>query len=334
MDQEKPVKLSDISKALNLSVSTISRALNDSYEIGEETKKLVQSYALKVNYRPNLIAQSLKEMNTRYIAIIVPEIANSFFAEIVNGVEYVANNKGYHVVIYQTHDSTEKEIDNIRAIAHRKADGLLMSPSTNQMQVNEIMKNIGVKLPIVYFDRVPSDNYCHKVVCDNYQAAYDATSWLIKQGKRKIAHMAGPSGISISIERLAGYSAALLDAGIMVDPNLIRYSNFLASEAMENIKELEEKYKPDAYFASSDRLSLYCYEAVQLLSEPRASEVKIVGFTNGTFAHLLRPKLSAIVQPAFEMGKIAAEMLLNTIAKKNKNIEYGFIKLPAVLKNI
>lgn len=334
MDQEKPIKLSDISKALNLSVSTVSRALNDSHEIGEETKKIVQSYALKVNYRPNLIARSLKEMNTRYIAIIIPEISNSFFAEIVNGVEFVANSKGYHVVIYQTHDSTDKELENIKAIAYRKADGLLMSPSTNQMQVNEVMKNLGVKLPVVFFDRVPSDNFCHKVVCDNYRAAYDATTWLIKQGKRRIAHMAGPGGISIFIERLAGYSAALLDAGISVDPQLIRYSNFLAGEINANIGILEEKFKPDAYFASSDRLSFYCYEAVQMLPEPRASEIKIVGFTNGPFAHLLRPKLTAIVQPAFEMGKVAAEMLLNTIGKKNKNIEYGFVKLPAILKNI
>jgi len=333
MDQERPVKLSDISKALNLSVSTVSRALNDSHEIGEETKRIVQSYAARVNYRPNLIAQSLKEMNTRYIAIIVPEISNSFFAEIVNGVEFVANSQGYHVVIYQTHDSTEREINIIRDVARRKADGLLLSPSTNQKEVNEVMKSIGAKLPVVYFDRVPSDNYCHKVVCDNYQAAFDATTWLIKQGKRRIAHMAGPSGISISIERMAGYSAALLNAGISVDPNLIRYSNFLAREAWDNLRDLEEKYQPDAYFASSDRLSFYCYEAVQKLQEPRASEVKIVGFTNAPFAHLLRPKLSAIVQPAFDMGKIAAEMLLNTITKKNKDIEYGFIKLPAVLKN-
>ena len=152
MDQEKPIKLSDISKALNLSVSTISRALKDSYEIGEETKKLVQSYALKVNYKPNLIAQSLKEMNTRYIAIVVPEIANSFFAEIVNGVEFAANNKGYHVVIYQTHDSTEKELANIRAIVHRKADGLLLSPVTGQVQFKETMNQLGVNLPVVFFD--------------------------------------------------------------------------------------------------------------------------------------------------------------------------------------
>lgn len=334
MDQEKPIKLSDISKALNLSVSTISRALKDSYEIGEETKKLVQSYALKVNYKPNLIAQSLKEMNTRYIAIVVPEIANSFFAEIVNGVEFAANNKGYHVVIYQTHDSTEKELANIRAIVHRKADGLLLSPVTGQVQIKETMNQLGVNLPVVFFDRVPSDNYCHKVVCDNYQAAYEATSWLIKQGKRKIAHLAGPPGISISIERLAGYSAALLDAGISVDPGLIRYSNFLASEIKENFQFLEDHYQPDAYFASADRLSHYCYEAIQSLPEPRASKVKVLGFTNTTFAHLLRPKLVAIVQPAFEMGKIAAEMLLHTIARKNKHIEYGFVKLPAELKNI
>jgi LacI family transcriptional regulator len=273
-------------------------------------------------------------MNTRYIAIIVPEISNSFFAEIVNGVEFIANNKGYHVVIYQTHDSTEKELENIKAIAYRKADGLLMSPSTNQMQVNEVIKNIGVNLPVVYFDRVPSDNFCHKVVCDNYLAAYEGTAWLIKQGKRRIAHLAGPSGISISVERLAGYSAALLDAGISVDPHLIRYSNFLSVEIKESIKILEEKYKPDAYFASSDRLSLYCYEAVQMLPASRTSEIKMVGFTNGPYAHLLRPKIGIIVQPAFEMGKVAAEMLLNTIGKKNKNIEYGFVKLPAELKNI
>jgi len=333
-EQDSPVRLTDISRELGLSVSTVSRALNDSHEIGEATKRRVQAFALRVNYRPNLIARGLKAMNTRYLAILVPEISNSFFSEIVNGVEHAAIARGYQVLICQTHDSEETELNIIQDLIFRKADGLLLSSNAHQSKVVDTLREMGVKVPVVFFDRVPKDNSCHKVVCDNYQAAFDGTRELIRQGRRKIAHLAGPRGNSITEERIAGYSTALLSAGISVDARLIAHSSFVRQEALKNFRYLEEKHAPDAYFAASERLTFYCYEAIQALAGPRREEIKLVGFTNDPYAHMLKPALGAIIQPAFEMGKQAADLLLNAIARKNKQGEYGFFRLPAILRNL
>jgi len=315
------VTIKDIAKALNLSTSTVSRALRGSYEINAETKRLVMEYAEKVHYVPNPIALSLKENKSRAIGVIVPEIANHFFSQAINGIEDIANKRGYHVVIFQSHESYDREVINIQHIVSRKVDGLLISLSGQTTDVSHLQEIQQKKLPLVLFDRVSDKIEAHKVVADNFEGAFRATEHLILSGRKKIAHITSPSLLSISQERLAGYKAALEKHQIPYDENLVKYCSFGAEEARKLVDDLIENQKPDAIFTTSDRLALDCFSAVKEKHISMPDDIAFIGFTNLKVAHLLDPSLSTVVQPAFEIGQTAAELLLDSIERKQTTVE-------------
>ncbi len=323
------VTIKDIAKALNLSTSTVSRALRGSYEINAETKRLVMEYAEKVHYSPNPIALSLKENKSKAIGVIVPEIANHFFSQAINGIEDIANKRGYHVVIFQSHESYEREIINIQHIIARKVDGLLISLSGQTTDVSHLQEIQQKKLPLVLFDRVSDKIEAHKVVADNFDGAFRATEHLILSGRKRIAHVTSPSLLSITQERLAGYRAALEKYGIVYEESLIKYCGFGAEEAKKLVDNLIETQNPDAIFTTSDRLALDCFSAIKEKNISMPDDVAFIGFTNLKVAHLLDPSLSTVVQPAFEIGQAAAELLLDSIERKPQNVEqFRTIKIP------
>ena len=323
------VTIKDIAKALNLSTSTVSRALRGSYEINAETKRLVMEYAEKVKYSPNPIALSLKENKSRAIGVIVPEIANHFFSQAINGIEDVANNRGYHVVIFQSHESYQREVTNIQHIIARKVDGLLISLSGQTNDVIHLQEIQQKKLPLVLFDRVSDKIEAHKVVADNFDGAFKATEHLIVSGRRRIAHIASPSLLSITKERLAGYKAALEKYSFLYDESFVKYCGFGAEEVKKLVRDLLENQKPDAIFTTSDRLALDCFSEIKEQGILIPEQLSFIGFTNLKVAHLLSPSLSTVVQPAFEIGQTAAELLLDSIERKSQNIEqYRTIKIP------
>src|SRR5215212_8209912 len=167
--------IKDIAKALNLSTSTVSRALRGSYEISPETKKMVLEYAEKINYRPNPIALSLKERRSRSIGVVVSEIANNFFSQAINGIESIAYNRGYHVIITQTHESFDRETANVQHLLSRHVDGLLVSLSAQTTDTSQYKYLHEKGFPIVFFDRIAADINTHRVVADNFKGAFDAT---------------------------------------------------------------------------------------------------------------------------------------------------------------
>jgi len=321
------ITIKDIAKALNLSTSTVSRALRGSYEINPETKKLVLEYAGKMNYHPNPIALSLKENRSRAIGVIVPEIANNFFSQAINGIEAVAYDRGYHVVIFQSHESYERERSNIQHLVGRKVDGVLISLSGQTTEVSHLQEIQNRGVPLVVFDRISNEIEANKVIADNFQGAFEATEHLIVSGRKRIAHITSPSLLYTTNERLEGYKAALEKHGIPFDTNLIRYCGFEPEEAREVIFELLETQKPDAIFTASDRLALDCFAAVKAKGISIPEQVAFIGFTNLQVAHLLDPPLSTVVQPAFEIGKTAVSMLLDTIENKQKT-DIKTIKIP------
>jgi LacI family transcriptional regulator len=330
------VTIKDIAKALNLSTSTVSRALRGSYEINAETKRLVMEYAEKVHYSPNPIALSLKENKSKAIGVIVPEIANHFFSQAINGIEDIANKRGYHVVIFQSHESYEREIVNIQHIIARKVDGLLISLSGQTSNVSHLQEIQQKNLPLVLFDRVSDKIDAHKVVADNFDGAFRATEHLILSGRKRIAHVTSPSLLSITQERLAGYRAALEKYGIQYEESLVKYCGFGAEEAKKLVDNLIETQNPDAIFTTSDRLALDCFSAIKEKNISMPNDVAFIGFTNLKVAHLLDPSLSTVVQPAFEIGQAAAELLLDSIERKPQNIEqFRTIKIPTemVIRN-
>jgi LacI family transcriptional regulator len=329
------ITIKDIAKALGLSTSTVSRALRGSHEISSDTKKLVIEYAEQFNYRPNPIALSLKERRSRSIGVVVCEIANNFFSQAINGIESVAYNRGYHVIISQSHESYDREVVNVEHLASRSVDGLLVSLSTETDHI-EHFKNLHDKgFPIVFFDRITDEIETHKVVADNFTGAYNLTQHLIDAGYKKIAHLTNAAHLSISKERLNGYKAALTDNNIPVNESYIKYCDhggMIYQELEDAVKSLVNlKDRPDAIFSTGDRLSVSCFTVLKAIGLKVPDDMALAGFSNSPLAELLNPSLTAVKQPAFEMGQTATELLINIIESKRAVTEFETVVLQSEL---
>lgn len=316
----EPVTIKDIGKALGLSTSTVSRALRGSYEISSETKRLVLEYAEKINYRPNPIALSLKERRNHSIGIIVCEIANNFFSQAINGIESIAYNRGYHVIMSQSHESYEREIVIVDHLASRSVDGLLVSVSSETQDYTHFKNLYDKGLPIVFFDRVANEIITHKVIADNFKGAFDATEHLIENGFKRIAHITSAPYLSISEERLEGYKAALQKHDIAFDEKLVHYcyhGGMIYDEIETALTKLFKlKLKPDALFTGGDRVTTTCMQALQKLNKKIPDDIAVIGFTNTNVGELFNPALSVVRQPAFEIGQVATELLISMIESK------------------
>ena len=311
--------LKDIARELNISVSTVSRALRDSYEINAETKRIVMECAARLHYRPNPIALSLKGSSSKAIAVIVPQIANYYFSQAINGIEEVANRRGYDVLIFQTHETYDREIANLRQALARRVDGVLISLSSETSDLAHLQESQQQGTPIVQFDRVSADVNTPRVVADNFGGAFAATEHLIKTGRRRIAHLTIQPWLSITQERLAGSRAALEQNGLPYDESLVRFGTFGPDEVGPLVDELLAlQPRPDAFFTASDRLALGCLAALRQRRIHIPDEVSLIGFTNLNVADLLSPSMSTVVQPAKEIGQTAAERLLDLIERKQR----------------
>jgi LacI family transcriptional regulator len=329
------ITINDIGRALNLSASTVSKALSDSYEISEKTKKRVVDYARQNNYRPNPMAQSLKKGKSKSIGIVVSTIDNQFFSQVINGIESVAYSEGYNVIITQTHDLYELEVSNVNHLTHRSVDGLLISLSTETHNVEHLQKLQNQGLPIVFFDRVSDSINTHKVIADNFNGAYEATAHLIDSGYKNIAHITTAEHTSIARERLAGYKKALTDKGIAINEEYIKYCSQGGKDIPETENALNEllalPQKPQAIFTASDRTTTTVLGLLHKLKVSIPDEIALVGFTNTFLADMLNPALSSVYQPAFDIGKKATDMLLSLIRSKYPVTEFEEIVLPTQL---
>jgi LacI family transcriptional regulator len=320
------ITIKDIAKALGLSTSTVSRALNGSYEIGNETKKLVLEYAEKVNYRPNPIALSLKEQKSHSIGVVVCEVANNYFSQAINGIESIAYNRGYHVIITQTHESFCRESVNVEHLLSRHVDGLLVSLSAETTDLTQYKYLREKGFPIVFFDRIAEEIDTHKVIVDNFKGTFDATELLINTGFTKIAHLGNSVNLVITRERLNGFKAALDQYGIGLNPDYIKHCDhggMIQEEVEIAIKQLLNlNEKPDAIFIASDRLTISSMHILKKLGVKVPEEIAIAGFTNSDEAELFDPPLTVVRQPAFQIGQIATELLIKTIESKRPIEEY------------
>jgi LacI family transcriptional regulator len=320
------ITIKDIGKALGLSTSTVSRALRGSYEISSETKKLVLEYAEKINYRPNPVALSLKGRRNCSIGVIVSEIANNFFSQAINGIESIAYNRGYHIIISQSHESYEREVVNIHHLASRSVDGLLVSLSSETKDLSHLIHLHDKGLPIVFFDRVTNEINTYKVIADNQKASYDATVHLISKGYKKIAHITNAVNLSITKERLEGYKNALIENGLTFNEKDVQYCNhggMVAEEIEEALKRLmSQKQKPDAVVTASDRITTCLLSTARKMKLKVPGNLAIVGFTNTNIPELFNPPITTIRQPAFEMGQVATELLIKIIESKRPVTEF------------
>jgi LacI family transcriptional regulator len=307
------VNIKQLAKALNLSTSTVSRAFRDNSDISKETKEKILSKAKELNYQPNHYASNLREQKSKTIAVIVPELANNFFSQAIRGIERIARDKGYHILIYATEDDYEKEVSFIRHLHNGRADGIIMSVSgeaNDHTYLNELSQN---RLPLVFFDRVYEDIVTPRVITNDYDSSFAATQHLIKQGCKEIAYLVINKNLSIGKFRMQGYLDALEKHRIPFDDRLVVdcTNSYAKNDAI--LKRLLLEIKPDGVFTSVERLAFATYYACYDLNISIPDDLKVIGFSSLEIAPLLNPSLTTITQPATKIGIAAANLLFKML---------------------
>lgn len=311
------ITIKDIAKELGVSPSTVSRALKDHPDISIDTKKQINDLAKKLNYQPNTVALSLRQSKTNTLGVIIPEIAHFFFSAVISGIEDIAHDAGYHVIITQSNESFEREVMNTRALFNSRVDGILMSVSRETENYDHLQSLLDYDIPLVFFDRIIDSLNACKVIVNDEQGAYEATTHLIEQGCYRIAHLAGPQNLAISKNRLNGYKAALADNRYMIDENLIKVCGLGTFEEAESITNeiLDYRFPPDAIFANNDVAAYGAMMAIRKKKLRIPEDIAIVGFSNWRFSSLIQPALSSVTQPGFKMGQEATRLLMKQINK-------------------
>lgn len=328
MKKEKTT-IHDIARKLNITASTVSRALKDHPRISMETKKAVLKVAQKLNYQPNHIAAALRVGRSNIIGIIVPTADRSFFSSVVRGIEEIANQSRYHVMICQTYDNYEKEVATVEALLNARVDGIIASHGKETLNFDHFRKVKERGIPLILFDRSNDELEVSHVVIDDYLGGYKATEHLIQQGCRRIAHFTNTRKISIYKERLRGYREALLNYGLPYSEELVVESNLQLEDGRSSMEQLLKLDRmPDAVFSAS---AYGAMGALQVLKEKRISvprQVALVAFSNEPFTSFTDPALSTVDQHSMRMGNAAAQIFLEEITSENEK----FIPQKIVLK--
>ncbi|EHO39696.1 transcriptional regulator, LacI family [Caldithrix abyssi DSM 13497] len=316
--EEKALKtyptIKDIAAKLNLHYTTVSRALRDHPDVNEETKRLVKETAQQMNYRPNYLARSLKRQKSNSIGVIVPEIKHHFFSAVISGIEEVAYEAGYVILVAQSNEQMEREILNLNAFISSHVSGLLVSISQTTTSSDHFKKFMEQDGKIVFFDRVCEDLEASKVVVDDYDGAYKATEYLIKKGYKRIGHLAGSKNLNIARNRYLGYKDALKNNGLTPNEAYVYWGGLQEQDGRNGMKALLElTERPDAIFAVNDPVAIGAYDVLKQKGLKIPDDMGIVGFSNNPISSFVHPPLTTVHQPAYEMGKKAAELLLQQI---------------------
>lgn len=321
---KKNLTLKQIAKELDVSISTVSKALKNSEEISEATRNKIQAFAKLYNYKPNNIALSLKNRKTKTIAVIIPEIVHDFFAMVISGIENLANQYGYNVLICLSNESYEREVLNMEMLASGSIDGFVISLSKEtqaKKDYHHIKEIINQGMPVVMFDRVTREVYTDKVIIDDVLATQEAIQYFISKGRKKIGFITTPDYISVGRLRTEGYKRTLEANGIEIDENLIlRVEDESQLDTM--IDNFFEKNEFDAVMAVNE---LY---AVKVLRTALKNGIKVpedlhlIAFTDGVISKNSIPSISTVKQNAFKMGEIAARLLIQKLESENEHEHY------------
>ncbi len=318
-NKNKSINMIQLAKELGLSISTVSKALGDSHEISASTKKRVFDLAAKYNYKPNPFASNLRKKKGTQIAVIIPEIVNNFFALAVDGIGSVTMEKDYDTLIYLSNENPERERAILSHLENGMISGIIISVCSGRggyAHFQEFYER--TKLPIVFFDRVPDLLQFPKVITDNYQSSFDGTMKLLKAGAKNPLFVSPEEPLYTSLERRRGFQDAIRKYNLKFREDMLLE---LGEDAEVNYliikKLLSSKKPPDAIFASTERNVIISYQVCKDLKIKIPQKVKILAFSNLRTATLLNPSLSTISQPAFDMGKEAASLLLKMIERKS-----------------
>lgn len=326
--------LKQIAKELGVSVSTVSKALNDSPEISEPTKKRIQEYAKLKNYKPNVIGLNLKNRSTKTIGVIIPNILNSFFAKVFSGIEKVADEKGYKVITCISNESLEKEIGALEMLSNGTIDGFILSISEEAQKLQQFghfKSIINEGTPIVMFDRTTDEINCDKVVVDDLDSAVNAMEHLINTGCKNIALFSSINNLSVGKLRAKGFYKAFENKVLKVNENLIILTD-TSEEFDEKIKDFFNKYEVDGVFAVDEHASVMAMKHGIKKGYKIPEELSIIGFADGLWSRRMTPSLSTVSQHGPEIGEVAATMLIEKLESKDEEYTYRITVIKTELR--
>lgn len=317
----RKVTLKQIAKELDVSVSTVSKSLKDSAEISEETRKKVQAFAKLYNYKPNNIALSLKNKKTKTIGVIIPEIVHHFFATVISGVEQVANETGYNVIVCLSDESFDKEVINMEMLANGSIDGFIMSLSKETQQKKDyhhIKEVINQGMPVIMFDRVADEILTDKVIIDDFTAAYDAVNFLVSNGASKIALITTVDYVSVGKLRTEGYLKALIDNNIEIqDKYIVKIEDIETCDS--KIHYLLHSEEVDAVIAVNELFAVVTIKIANILKIKVPEDLAVIAFTDGIISKFSTPTITTVSQNGVKMGRKAAEMLIHRLEQEEED---------------
>ncbi len=325
------ITIKTIADKLNLSTSTVSRALNNHPDINSETKSLVKKTADELGYNPNIIARNLKSSKSKQIGVIVPEIRHDFFANAISGIEEIAYQKGYTIVIAQSNEQLEREIINLNSMYLHRVAGIIVSISQTTTNGNHFKDLLDKGVQMVFFDRVLNDLNTPKVYVDDLGSSFKVVEYLINKGYKKIVHFAGPQTLSVCKDRRLGYEKALRELNVNHDP-IVYEGGMHENDGYNHVNTLiNSGINSCAIFAVNDPVAVGAVKRLRELNIAIPSQVGIAGFSNNPITEMISPAITTVDQHAFEMGRKAAEILIKNIESANGIVSEMDIKLETSL---
>ncbi|WP_372974432.1 LacI family DNA-binding transcriptional regulator [Muriicola sp.] len=323
---KRKITLKHIARELDVSISTVSKALKNSEEIGQDTKEKIQAFARLYNYRPNNIAISLKNKKTKNIGVIIPDIVHHFFTTVFRGIEKYANAKGYNVIVCVSDESFDKEVINMEMLANGSIDGFIMALAGETQLKNDYnhLKEVTEQgIPLVLFDRVTDEIHCDKVIINDEEAAYLAVKKLIASGRREIALVTTEGYLNVSAKRTEGYYRALREHGLPVQPDLVLQLPYQKEDDKKSEAFFRER-SMDAVLCVNEIFAVKSMGIVQRLGKRVPEDVAFIGFTDGILSRLSTPTLSSVDQHGELMGETAARMLIEKVENDHEQEEESY----------
>lgn len=310
----KQVTIKDIARELNISPSTVSRALKDHPDISQPTKDKIQKLVDKYHYRPNAVALNLRNGKSNVIGVIIPEIVHHFFSSVISGIEEVVQAHGYSVMLCQSSEMYDREVVNSRVMLSSRVEGVLASISKETMKFGHFQDLLHQNIPLVFFDRIAPTLETDRVVVDDFNGAMKATEYLIKTGCKRIAHLSASQKLQIGYQRKRGYISALEKNGIEVDDDLVTHCDKF-DKALEIIPQMMAlPNPPDAIFCVNDVTAAASLKCLKKLGYRIPEDISVIGFTDGLVSTVTDPALTTISQHGFHIGRRSAEILFKRIA--------------------
>lgn len=314
MSEEKEITIYDIARHLNISPTTVSRGLKDHPTINIKTRKKIAEAARQLGYRSNTFASSLRSKRTQTLGVIVPRLNSNFMSSVLAGMENAASREGYNLIIAQSLEQADKEMENVMTMFNKRVDGLLVSLAHSTESIRHFDVFFNKKIPVIFFDRVGAHPNSTNIIIDNFTAAYQVTHHLIMQGYSRIMHLGGNRLLNVYSERLRGYKQALQDHKLPFDEDLTITGNLTeecGTDTARQILKMKPKERPDAVFSANDTAAVYCMIALKNAGVSIPDDIAFAGFNNDPISRVIEPNLTTVNYPGYNMGQAAVTSLAN-----------------------